>query len=187
MERKRLLTLVEAAIFAALAVILDFLPSIQLSSAISISIAMVPLFILSFRSGAKAGFISGFLWGILQIVLGDGEIYTPVQGLIDYFLAFTFIGFSGFFSTAIQNRLKEGKKQSALGFILIGVFVGSLARYFWHFISGVFFFGQYAPEGMSAFLYSFIVNGVTMLGAFILCAIVAGVLILAAPKLVLNR
>lgn len=84
MEKNRLLLLIEAAIFAALAVILDLLPSIQLSSAISISIAMVPVLILSFRSGAKIGFISGFLWGLLQIVLGDAYILTPVQGFIDF-------------------------------------------------------------------------------------------------------
>jgi len=186
LEKNRLLLLIEAAIFAALAVILDLLPSIQLSSAISISIAMVPVLILSFRSGAKIGFISGFLWGLLQIVLGDAYILMPVQGFIDYFLAFSFIGLAGLFSKTIQNKLKDGKKSSALVFIIFGVFIGAFARYFWHFISGVFFFGEYAPEGMSAVVYSLIVNGITMIGAFVLCAVVTVILIMAAPRLVVK-
>ncbi|BBU40916.1 thiamine transporter [Aeribacillus pallidus] len=186
MEKNRLLLLIEAAIFSALAVILDLLPSIQLSSAISISIAMVPVLILSFRSGAKIGFISGFLWGLLQIVLGDAYILTPVQGFIDYFLAFSFIGLAGLFSKTIQNKLKDGKKSSALVFIIFGVFIGAFARYFWHFISGVFFFGEYAPEGMSAVVYSLIVNGITMIGAFVLCVVVTVILIMAAPRLVVK-
>ena len=49
------------------------------------------------------------------------------------------------------------------------------------------FWGSYAPEGMSPFLYSFIANGGTMLGAFILCAIVVVFLISAAPRLVIRK
>ncbi|MGG7143843.1 energy-coupled thiamine transporter ThiT [Clostridium nigeriense] len=32
-------------------------------------------------------------------------------------------------------------------------------RFIFHFISGVLFFGQFAPEGWSPVLYSFVVNG----------------------------
>lgn len=67
--------------------------------------------------------------------------------------------------------------------ICLSVLAGSFARYFWHFVAGVFFWGSYAPKGQSAFLYSFITNGVTMIGNGILCAAVAAILFNAAPQL----
>jgi len=42
---------------------------------------------------------------------------------------------------------------------IIGVVVGLAGRFICHFISGVVFFGMYAPEGMSPVLYSAIYNG----------------------------
>lgn len=63
MKKIGLIALIEAAFFAAMALVLDLLPSLQLSPSISISFAMVPIFIIAFRWGFKVSFISGFLWG----------------------------------------------------------------------------------------------------------------------------
>lgn len=91
MMNTRLVVLLEASLMAAFAVILDLLPSIKLSPSISISIAMVPIFLLSYRRGWRAGILAGFVWGILQIALGDAWIATPVQMIVEYFIAFAFI------------------------------------------------------------------------------------------------
>src|SRR5699024_12191266 len=79
MKRFKLQTIIEIAIFAALAMILDFLPSIKFGPSISISFAMVPIFIVAFRWGFIASTISGFIWGILQIATGDAWILTPMR------------------------------------------------------------------------------------------------------------
>lgn len=179
--------MIEASFFAAFAIILDFLPSIKLSPSISISAAMIPIFILAFRWGFKVSFIAGLLWGILQIAMGDAWIATPLQAFIEYFVAFACIGFSGLFFRPIQNQLRSGNKKKALGWVVLAVFAGSLARYFWHFIAGVLFFGSYAPKGMSPVLFSFLANGATMLGAAILCSILAVLIISSAPRLIIRK
>lgn len=103
--------LIEAAIIAALAYIIDVLPAIEPFPWVKISIAMIPVLLLSLRWGWKAGMASGFVWGLLQIVLGTAYVLTLLQAFIEYFIAFSFIG-------------------------LAGLFAGCLARYFWHFLAG---------------------------------------------------
>jgi thiamine transporter len=187
MKKLSLIAMIEASFFAAFAIILDFLPSIKLSPSISISVAMIPIFILAFRRGFKVSFIAGLLWGILQIAMGDAWIATPLQAFIEYFVAFACIGFAGLFYRAIQNQLRTGSKKKAMGLVVLAVFIGSFARYFWHFIAGVLFFGSYAPKGMSPVLFSFLANGATMLGAAILCSIVAVLIVSSAPRLIIQK
>ncbi len=187
MKNLKLVAMIEAAFFAAFAFILDLLPSIQLSPWVSISFAMVPIFILAFRWGVKVSLLSGFLWGLLQVVLGDAYYLSPVQFLIEYFIAFAFIGFAGLFYKTIQRNFHSGKKRKALVWVVIAAFVGSVARYFWHFVAGVVFWGEYAPEGMSPVIYSLIVNGVTMIGAFILCSIVLVLLLAGGSRIIRQK
>ncbi|MBU8878596.1 energy-coupled thiamine transporter ThiT [Bacillus sp. FJAT-29790] len=187
MKKLSLPAMIEASFFAAFALILDLLPSIKLSPSISISVAMVPIFILAFRWGFKVSLISGFLWGILQIVTGDAWIATPLQAFIEYFIAFACIGFAGLFYNLIQKHLSFGDKKEALGWMVVAVCVGSIARYFWHFLAGVFFFGSYAPEGVSAVAFSFMANGASMLGAAILCSIVVVLILSTAPRLIIRK
>src|SRR5699024_6634796 len=90
-----LLTLLEIDILGALALLLDLIPSIKPHPSISISFAMVPIFIIAFRLGVRASFPSAFICVILRIVLGDASIFTPLQAFIEYFIAFAFVGFAG--------------------------------------------------------------------------------------------
>lgn len=186
MQKKfKLQTLLEIAIFAALAMLLDLLPSIKLHPSMSISFAMIPIFIISFRWGFKAGFISGFIWGILQIALGDAWILTPLQAFIEYFVAFSFVGFAGLFANKIKSNLLDNKKQTAAIYIIIAVIVGAAARYFWHFIAGVVFFSEYALEaGQGPVIFSLIANGITFIGAAISCSVLLVLLISTAPHLI---
>ncbi len=181
MKKMGLVPMIEASFFAAFALILDLLPSIKLSPAISISFAMVPIFIVAFRWGLRMALVSGFLWGLLQVVTGDVYYLTPIQFAIEYFIAFAFVGFAGLFYKAVQSNLNNRKK--LLSWVVLGVVVGSVARYFWHFVAGVIFWGEYAPEGQSAFMYSLIANGTTMIGAIVFCAIVLVLLAGALPRL----
>ncbi|MED2036396.1 energy-coupled thiamine transporter ThiT [Bacillus wiedmannii] len=188
MRNTNLQAMIESAILAAFAMIIDILPlSIKLPTGGSISFAMIPIFIIAYRWGFKSAFLGGLVWGLLQIVVGDAYILTPVQAFIEYFIAFAFIGFAGLFYRPIQKALlasnenNEGKK--VLGYIIVATFVGSFVRYFCHFIAGIIFWGQYAPKGQSAVLYSLIVNGSTMLGSFILCTVLLIFLFLTSPRL----
>ncbi|MED4935855.1 energy-coupled thiamine transporter ThiT [Heyndrickxia coagulans] len=184
MGKLSLQAMIEAAVFAAFALLLDLLPSIEVTHVISLSFAMLPVFVVAFRWGFKASVASGFIWSLLQIVTGDAnDILNPIQGIMEYPVAFSFIGFAGLFRPLIERSCRHAKRGTMTFWICLSVLAGSFARYFWHFVAGVFFWGSYAPKGQSAFLYSFITNGVTMIGNGILCAAVAAILFNAAPQL----
>ncbi|HDR7656714.1 MULTISPECIES: energy-coupled thiamine transporter ThiT [Bacillus] len=188
MRNTNLQAMIESAILAAFAMTIDILPlSLKLPTGGSISFAMIPIFIIAYRWGFKSAFLGGLIWGLLQIVVGDAYILTPVQAFIEYFIAFAFIGFAGLFYRPIQKALltsnENNERKKVIGYIILATFVGSFARYFCHFIAGIIFFGQYAPKGQSAVLYSLIVNGTTMLGSFILCTVLLIFLFLTSPRL----
>lgn len=187
MKKIKLVALIEAAFFAAIAMVLDLLPSITIAPAVTISFSMVPIFILAFRWGFKVSFISGFLWGLLQLTTGNFYFLSVIQFLIEYFIAFAFVGFAGLFHPVIQKSLQNGNKLLVSTWVVVAVFVGSLARYFWHFVAGVVFWGDYAPEGMSPFMYSFVMNGLAMVGAAVLCSIVLVLLISASKRIIMKK
>ena len=65
--------MIEVALFATIAYILDLVTQpMSLGPWISLSFKMVPIFLLSFRWGLKAGAMGGLIWGLLQVILvGD--------------------------------------------------------------------------------------------------------------------
>ncbi len=185
MRNTNLQAMIESAILAAFAMVIDILPlSIKISATGgSISFAMIPIFIIAYRWGFKMAFLGGLIWGLLQIVVGDAIIVTPIQVIIEYFVAFACIGFAGLFYKQIQQTLINGERKKTISYIILATFIGSLARYFCHFIAGIIFWGQYAPKGQSAVLYSLIFNGSTMIGSFILCAVLLIFLFTTSPRL----
>ncbi|MED3395371.1 energy-coupled thiamine transporter ThiT [Bacillus wiedmannii] len=189
MRNTNLQAMIESAILAAFALVIDILPlSIKISATGgSISFAMIPIFIIAYRWGFKMAFLGGLIWGLLQIVVGDAIIVTPIQVIIEYFVAFAFIGFAGLFYRPIQQALLTSNENNGgkkvIGYIIVATFVGSFARYFCHFIAGIIFWGQYAPKGQSAVLYSLIFNGSTMIGSYILCTVLLIFLFITSPRL----
>lgn len=187
MNRKKILFLVEVSIFTALALLLDILPiSFKIwAQGGSVSFAMIPVFIVAFRWGIKGGLLSGFLWGMLQIAVGNAFILTPLQGFIDYAIAFTVIGFAGIFAKYIQEAVKEGKVKTYLTYITAGVLLGSILRFFAHYIAGIVFFGS-AIEGQPVWLYSLLYNISYMFPSFLLSAAIVFLLFHKQPKTLLN-
>jgi thiamine transporter len=188
MEKKRsnTLFLVEVAVFSALAYLLDLVSGL-LSFKIwpqggSISIAMIPIFLMSFRWGVKGGILSGFLLGLLQFILGFSQIYTLLQGIIDYAIAFSVVGLAGIFASQVKASLSNNNRRKWVTFVLLGTFLGSALRYLAHVLSGIVFFGEYAPKGQPVAVYSLLYNGTYMLPSFIVCAIIVILVISAAPK-----
>lgn len=104
--------------------------------------SMVPILLVALFYGPEIGYLTGFLYGLLTLSL-DPYILHPVQVLFDYPLPFIALGLAGYFP----------KRK------ILGSFVAILGRFICHFISGLVFFGSFAPEGMSPFVYSLLVNG----------------------------
>lgn len=167
MSKTNIRPMIEVALFATIAYILDLVTQpMSLGPWISLSFKMVPIFLLSFRWGLKAGAMGGLIWGLLQVVTGQaaGGWLTLIQGFLEYFVAFSLIGISGVVKPALDKAIKQGNRVKSLMVITEGILLGSFARYLIHFIAGVIFWGSYAPKGQSPFLYSFIVNSSSFLG-----------------------
>jgi len=154
---KKLITMVESAIMIALAVILSFVKVWSMPQGGTVSLTMIPLFILAFRRGATAGIISGIIYGAISIIF-DGVIYHPMSILLDYTLAYGVLGVSGFF------------KKNCLG-IILGTTTGVLLRYLCSLLSGAILFADYAPKGQNPWIYSLIYNATYMVPELIICVI----------------
>ena len=137
-----------AAVCIALSYALSYLRIVKLPQGGSITIAsLVPLMIYSYMFGVKKGVFAGMVYGILQ-AFQDLYVLHPAQFLLDYPVAFACIGFAGMFAK-MKSLEKLPQVQIALGGIVAG-----LARFVCHFLSGIFAFGAFAPEGQPVWIYS---------------------------------
>lgn len=130
------------AISIALATISSFIKLASLPFGGSITFfSMFFITLTGYFFGFKSGVFSGITFGIVQFLLGP-YIYTPLQAILDYPVAFGALGFSGLF----QSR-KYG--------LTLGFLTGATSRYLIHVISGYLFFHAYAPETLNPLLYTF--------------------------------
>ncbi|AQS02717.1 MULTISPECIES: energy-coupled thiamine transporter ThiT [Clostridium] len=144
----------------ALATILKMLRLYHFPQGGSITLgSMIPVLLIAFIYGPEVGCLTGFLYGVITLIL-DPYILHPVQVLFDYPLPFTALGLAGFFK---QRRL-------------VGVSIAILVRFLCHLISGIVFFGSFAPEGMSPVVYSLLVNGPMIGIEGIICLVILAVL-----------
>lgn len=150
-------TMTRIGIALALATILHFIKLIDLpNGAGSINLgSMVPILVIAFIYGPEIGMLTGFLFGIIYLIISPYIIH-PIQVLFDYPLPFMAVGLAGFF-----------KNKS-----LIGATFGMFLKFIFHFISGVVFFGEFAPKGWSPALYSFIINGSVVLGNLLVILVI---------------
>ena len=133
----------EIVVFVALATALSFIIIYTLPQGGAITAgSMVPILWLALRRGPKIGLFAGAVYGIIQLAIFP-FIIDPIQGFMDYPLAFGVLGLAGFF-----------RKQPS-----IGVVMGITGRFLVHFISGVVYWAPiYAPE-LNPWVYSAIYNG----------------------------
>ncbi|NMF05365.1 energy-coupled thiamine transporter ThiT [Clostridium beijerinckii] len=144
----------------ALATILKMLRLYHFPQGGSITLgSMIPVLLIAFIYGPEVGCLTGFLYGVITLIL-DPYILHPVQVLFDYPLPFTALGIAGFFK---QRRL-------------VGVSIAILVRFLCHLISGIVFFGSFAPEGVSPVVYSLLVNGPMIGIEGIICLVILAVL-----------
>ncbi|WP_161978881.1 energy-coupled thiamine transporter ThiT [Streptococcus sp. S784/96/1] len=177
---QKITPLVEAAIFAALAMVLSLIP--DFAEWFIPSFGAIPLVLFSLRRGAKYGVLAGLIWGLLHFPLGKVYYLSLSQVGIEYILAFSCMGLAGVMTGSLQKSLKASKKAVALTFALLGATLATLARYIWHYIAGVIFWGSYAPKGVSAEWYSFTVNGTAGILTLGFVIIVITILLNTQPK-----
>ena len=144
----------------ALTTILDLLKIYHFPQGGCVTLAsMVPIILISYIYGPLVGMLTGFLFGILSLFFNPYMLH-PIQVLFDYPLPYLSLGLAGFF----PNKR------------ILGAVIAVFSRYFFHFISGVVFFGSFAPDGVSPWIYSLSVNGLLGLAEGVICIAVLLVL-----------
>lgn len=179
-QRTKIITLVETAIVAALAIVLNMYTPFQLwPNGGSITLTMVPIAILAFRRGIISGMTAGLITGLILLVLPGAFYAHPVQIILDYPLAFALLGIAGW-SSIKKNTTKQSTQNIK---VIIGLFTAGILRLLSHFLSGIIFFADYAPKGQSVYVYSFVYNASFILPEIIISIIAVIVLLYAAPRL----
>lgn len=161
-SRKLALVGVMIALAAALEVVVMFLPSLPQGGRISLS--LLPIFVIAYKEGPVLGLLSGFIFGLVNFMLSGFQIYGVWQSFfLDYLFAFGLVGLSGFIFMI--------NKDSRLIFIS-GILLGSFMRFLMHYLSGVILFGEFAPEGTPAALYSLTYNASYMIPSALLLMVI---------------
>ena len=154
--------LANAALFIALATVLSFVRLYKMPQGGSITPAsMLPLFLFAYAYGVGPGMLVGAAYGLVQF-LQDAYFVHPIELLLDYPLAFAMLGLAGL---AANFSDKWG--------LIPCIILGTFGRFVCVFVSGVIFFGMYAPEGQNVLVYSAVYNGLYLVPEAIICIVLA--------------
>ena len=179
---KNLNICIEGTIIAALATVLSLVP-FNIGPSFSVTVGAPVMMLYCLRRGLIPGFFASFLWGVLHILIGTAYILTPLQGFIEYFIAFGFTGLAGLYTQKVQQAIADQNQKALVWQVTLGTIVGTVGRYFWHTIAGYYFWGSYAPEGWSAWFYSIVMNGVSALATGAFTIMVLAVIAKTNPQL----
>ena len=135
--------LASGALCIAISFVLSYIRLLHMPQGGSITLAsMLPVMMFAFAYGFGPGLICGLAYGCLQM-FQDMYFLNWIQFALDYVLAFGALAVAGLF----RNW------KSPFNFS-VGVIAAGALRVICHVISGVVFFADSAPEGMSPLVYS---------------------------------
>lgn len=145
MKNNQIRFIAEMGIFIALGLVLDiaasFYSGVIWPNGGSISFAMVPIFMMSFRHGLKGGLTSGLAIGTIQIIWAGSGVVHWIQVILDYSLAYAVVGLAGIVANQV---LYKPTKQKVI-YANIAVFLACMLRTLIHTISGYVFFKEFLP------------------------------------------
>ena len=154
--------MVECALLVAIGTVLSLFSVVNMPYGGSVTVAsMLPMVLISYRHGLSWGFGSGFVYAVVQQLLGLSNLmyFTTWQSivaviLLDYIIAFVAVGLGGVFRRAV--------KQQSLALVCGSVLV-CLVRYLCHVVSGATVWAGLSIPTEAALLYSFGYNATYMI------------------------
>jgi thiamine transporter len=192
----QLVSFVEGAVIAAIALGLSFIPINAPNAAFDLSLGLIPLAVYAVRRGLLPAIAVGAVWGLLNIVVGRAFMISIPQVIFEYPFAFAFGGMFGIFAARIRSGLAipnsaatdsagtSGRRRGgAIRWIVLASIIAALSRWFWHFIAGGIIWAEYAPEGTNPWIYSLIMNGLSFIGNTVMMIIAITALSQTAPRL----
>ena len=138
--------LAEIGVAIALAAVLGQIRLFVMPQGGSVSLELIPIIFIAVRGGVAPALVTGLLYGLLQLALPGAFIYHPAQAALDYPLAFMALAVAGFVDVRGWRSLT------------LAVALALVARFFFHFLSGLIFFAEYAPAWEAPWLYSMTYN-----------------------------
>lgn len=138
--------IVTIAMFSSISFILYMIQFIKYPQGGGITLfSMLPTMLLTILYDRCAGVTGGMIFGLLKLLNGI-YIVHPAQFILDYLLSTMALGLAGEFGRERKKDIVKGCLFATSLSVLVNI------------ISGVVFFGQYAPEGMNVVVYSSIYN-----------------------------
>ncbi len=160
--------LVVGAMCISLAFVLSYMKifSMPLGGSLTL-LSMLPVCLYAGWYGPRYGLLAAFAYGLLQMIQGVWVVH-PIQFILDYLLAFTVLGLSGFFKRSLP----------------LGVAVACFARLICSTVSGAVFFAEYAAEAGfdNAWVYSLLYNSAYIGVEGVLCVIVSALPFMSTIK-----
>lgn len=176
-NREKIMAVAAGGICLALAEVLSLIKIYEMPQGGSVTLAsMLPIILFALCFGPAWGLGVALLYSVLQIMIG-GYIMAPAQVLLDYTLAFTSLGLAGMFAAKASVRKTETNILRRLSLIpywkiIVATVVSMLGRLVFSFISGIVFYGSYAPEGQAVWAYSLVYNGAYLIPEAIITLVV---------------
>lgn len=179
MSKTKKITL--SALLISLSTMLSFFPKLDswLANGGSITIcSMLPIIIISYRFGIKWGMISATAFACLQLLLNpalppaNNLLLVLVCVLLEYIVAFGFLGLGGIFKNKFNNITVE---------LVLGVIFVLTARFLCHFLAGVIVWGSLIDVG--SWQYSLVYNSSYMIPEIIITSIGAVLVSKSIPKI----
>lgn len=171
-NRNKILAISTGGICLATAYVLSLIKIFQMPQGGSVTPAsMLPIFLFALCFGPGWGIAVAFLFSLLQMI-GSPYLLYPAQILLDYILAFSWLGVAGFFAIKKSKKTMQTNVLQMLAMIpiyrmIIAVLLGISGRFIFHVLSGVIFFSEYAPEGQNVWLYSISYNSFLLMESVI--------------------
>jgi len=162
-QQSKISMLTFSALCIALATVLSHIRLFQMPQGGSVTaFSMLPIVLVGYWYGTKAGISAGFVYGLLRLMLG-ATVFHPVQFLLDYPVAYAALGAFSMF---------RGKRFG----LQVSYFAGATGRFLCSFIAGIVFFGHFAPEGQHVWVYSAVYNM-----TYILPEIIVTIIVISMP------
>lgn len=133
-------------------------------------LSILPIMILSVVFGMEEALICGIVVGLTKIVIAPPLF--PMQIPLDYIGAMMAVGLTPMFGVDSQVKL------------LLGALTASSISIFFSILSGIIFFGQFAPEGMNVWVYSMIYTGTSYGVEVALSIVVLMAVSMKLPKMI---
>lgn len=131
---------------------------------------MVPVMIIAYRHGTKQGLLTGFAFGIIELLFGlknfsyvKGLAAVILLALLDYLVAFGVMGLAGVF----RGRFGDSQRKE----LVAGGILCCVLRFICHFLSGVVVWGEWTNGAKAVWVYSLTYNGSYMLANTIITVI----------------